>query len=123
MEGALAGDETSYAPYQEFVDKVIAASPYQISCRLASTIFGLKGSVSKFELGYTSAAVAPNGKLAGHFAQDQFAQFVAILVVHVHEFHAVPARGAVADNRGAMNFLPQAGSHFQLHGLSNRKSV
>jgi len=44
MEGALAGDETSYAPYQEFVDKVIAASPYQISCRLASTIFGLKGA-------------------------------------------------------------------------------
>ena len=45
MEGALAGDETSYAPYQEFVDKVIAASPYQISCRLARTNFaGLRAA-------------------------------------------------------------------------------
>jgi hypothetical protein len=33
------GDITNYASYQQNVDKVIAASPYQISCSLASTNF------------------------------------------------------------------------------------
>jgi len=123
MEGALAGDDTSYAPYPLNVDKVIAASTYQISCRLARTIFQAEGGVLKFRLAYSSAVVAPKGKLTGHFAQNQLAQFVAVLVVHVYKFHAIAARGTITDYRGAMNFFPQPGTHFQLHRLSNRKSL
>jgi len=61
--------------------------------------------------------------LTRHFAQDQFTQFVAVLVVHMHKFHTIPVRRAVPDNCSAMNFFAQAGTHFELHGLSNRKSL
>src|SRR5882762_6964656 len=49
---------------------------------------------------------------------DQFAEFLAVFVFHVYEFHAVAVGSNVANDGGEMNLL-QPGANFQLDRIAD----
>jgi hypothetical protein len=57
-----------------------------------------------------------NGVLEVEVALDQFAEFFAVFVPHVHELDAVTFGADIADHGREMN-LAEAGADFQLDGI------
>jgi hypothetical protein len=53
-------------------------------------------------------------------ALHQFPEFLAVFILHVHEFHALALGTDVADHSGEMN-LAQSRANLELNGVANRK--
>ena len=61
---------------------------------------------------------AGGGRLELEMALDEFAEFFAVFVAHVHEFDAATVRPDVADDGGEID-LAETGADLQLDGVAN----
>src|SRR5437588_1553314 len=59
-----------------------------------------------------------NGTLELEMALDEFAEFFAVFIAHVHEFDAAAVRSDIADNGGEMD-LAETGPNFELDRVAD----